>query len=277
MNKTKNIREVILEILLRIEKHNSYLNILLQHYFNSYYFKSEDKALLQEITYGVIRFRQKIDWIIKHFLILRNKKLPIEINNILRIGVYQLFYLDKIPHYAVVNESVQLVKKIKKYEYANLVNAVLRNVIREKDQLKWPADMKGNIEDISIFYSFPAWLIKRWISRFGEKLCIQICETMNKKPKITIRSNPIRADLDLLKRELEKLGIAFQESQYLSKELLTLENIINIADSDIFKKGFFSVQDESSALASRFLAPLPGETILDMCSGPGGKTTHIAQ
>ncbi len=275
--KFDNIRELILEILVKVEKQNAYLNILNQYYFNHYPLKKEDKALVQEITYGVTRFRKKLDWIIKQSLAKQGKRLPSDINNILRIGIYQVFYLDKIPDYAIVNESVNLAKKSKHYQYSNLVNAILRKIIRIPDNIYWPDINKNPVKYISEYYSFPEWLINRWVKRYGLDLCINICQIMNKKPPITLRINPLRTNMSDLLKIFSSLLVSIKEGQYLPFESLILEEFMDITGLEVFKSGLFSIQDESSSLASRLLDPLPGELIIDMCSGPGGKTTHLAQ
>ncbi|MFW6149634.1 MAG: 16S rRNA (cytosine(967)-C(5))-methyltransferase RsmB [Atribacterota bacterium] len=272
-----NIRELILEILTRVEKHSAYLNILIKYYLNQYSIKSEDKALVQEITYGVTRFRKKLDWIIDQFLDSPSKKIPLVIHNILRMGVYQIVYLDKVPNYAIVNEAVDLAKKSKYPKYSKLVNAILRNIIRKLDDICWPDVKRNPIKYISVFYSFPEWLIKRWVRRFGQDLCVIICQSMNKKPNITLHLNSLKIDMPDLKKKLSESVILFKEGQYLPLESLILEEFVNIGNSAMFKNGLFSIQDESSSLASRLLDPLPGQIIIDMCSGPGGKTSHMAQ
>lgn len=198
--KFNNIRELILEILMKVEKQNAYLNILMQYYFDYYPLKKEDKALVQEITYGVTRFRKKLDWIIKQSLTKQGKKLPLDINNILRIGIYQIFYLDKIPDYAIVNESVNLAKKSKYFQYSNLVNAILRKIIRKPNDIYWPDINKNPVKYISEYFSFPEWLINMWIKRYGLNLCINICQIMNKKPPTILRINPLRTNMPELKK-----------------------------------------------------------------------------
>lgn len=272
-----NIRELILEILIRVEKQNAYLNILIQYYLNRYTIKSEDKALLQEITYGVTRFRKRIDWIINQFLDNQNKKIPLMIRNILRMGVYQIIYLDKIPDYAIGYESVELVKNSCYYGQARLVNAVLRNIIRKFDDIHWPDFYRNPLEYISVYYSFPEWLVKRWLRRFGLDLCIKICQACNRRPDITLRVNSLKISKSELEKRLIESGISFKDGYYTPSESLILKEFVDISHSTIFRDGLFSIQDESSLLASRLLNPLPGQTIIDMCSGPGGKTTHMSQ
>lgn len=276
MNYT-NIRELIVEILIRVERENAYLNILIQPYLNRSSIKSEDKALIQEITYGVTRFRKKIDWIINQFLDNQKKKLPLAIRNILRIGVYQIICLDKIPDYAIGYESVELVKKSRYPGQSSLVNAVLRNIIRKSNDIHWPDIHQDPVKYISVFYSFPEWLVQRWLKRFGPDLCIRICQAGNRRPNLTLRVNSLKTSMPELKKIFSESGISFKEGQYIPSESVILQEFLDIGHSAIFRNGLFSIQDESSSLASRLLNPSPGQTIIDMCSGPGGKTTHLAQ
>ena len=276
MNYT-NIRELIVEILIRVERENAYLNILIQPYLNRSSIKSEDKALIQEITYGVTRFRKKIDWIINQFLDNQNKKLPLTIRNILRIGVYQIIFLNKIPDYAIGYESVELVKKSRYTGQSSLVNAVLRNIIRKSNDIHWPDIKQDPVKFISVFYSFPEWLIQRWLNRFGLDLCIRICQASNRKPNLTLRVNSLKISMPEMKIFFSESGISFKEGQHIPSESIILQEFLDIGQSAIYRNGLFSIQDESSSLASRLLNPSPGQTIIDMCSGPGGKTTHLAQ
>ena len=270
----RNTREIILEILIRIEEKNAYLNILINYYLKNYNVKNIDKGFIHEICYGVTRFRKSLDWIIGQFLVNNRKKLPSTILNILRMGVYQIVYLDKVPDYAIVNESVQLAKKGRFSGYSNLVNAILRNIIRKYDNIYWPDINQDPVKYISVFYSYPDWMIKRWLKRYGMELCKTVCNQMNTKPNITLRINKLRINMVELKN---KLDVNFREAEYLNNESIIVSDFFDVANSEMFKSGLFSVQDESSTLASRLLNPLPDQTIIDMCSGPGGKTTHMAQ
>jgi 16S rRNA (cytosine967-C5)-methyltransferase len=153
----------------------------------------------------------------------------------------------------------------------------LRKIIRKPNDIYWPNINENPVKYISEYFSFPEWLINRWIKRYGLDLCINICQIMNKKPLTILRINPLRANMSDLQKKLSNLVVSFQEGQYLPFESLILEEFVDITGFEIFKSGLFSIQDESSSLASRLLDPLPGELIIDMCSGPGGKTTHLAQ
>ena len=270
-------RKLILEILDRVESQNSYLNILLPSFFNKYKLNDLDRGLIQEISYGVVRFKKRLDWMIKQFLFDKNKKLPLTVQNILRMGFYQILYLDKIPDYAIVNESVELAKKNPYPAYSSMVNAILRNLIRQSSPISWPDIEEEPVKYVSIYYSFPEWLVERWINRFGLEMCLRICEASNIKPNLTLRINPLRISMPHFQKELSQLNISFQESQYLPGTAIIIEDYFNIAQTPLFENGFFSIQDESSILATKLLAPVAGNTVIDMCSGPGGKSTHMAQ
>lgn len=270
-------RKIILEVLDRVENQNSYLNILLPSFFKKYKPGDLDKSLIQEISYGVIRFRKRLDWIIYQFLFSKKKKLPLTIQNILRMGFYQVLYLEKIPDYAIVNESVELAKQSPYPAYSSMVNAVLRNAIRQSVTINWPDTEKEPVKYVSVYYSFPEWLVERWINRFSLEMCVRICEASNTRPDLTLRINSLKTNMPQFQKELYQLKIPFQKSQHLPDTAVTIEGYSNITQTPLFQKGLFSIQDESSILATKFLGPIPGDTIIDMCSGPGGKTTHISQ
>lgn len=276
-SKFYNIRELVLEILMRVNTEKAYLNILLPNYFNQSLIKREDKALMQEISYGVTRFRKKLDWIIDQFLNSRNKKLPLILRNVLRMGVYQMIHLNRIPDYAICNESVELVKNSQYSGYSSLINAVLRNINRNLQNIHWPDIHKNPLQYVSNYYSFPEVLVERWIGRFGLDTCICICQASNQKPGITIRMNPLKTTMPQLKNSLSEMGINFSNGSHTPAESLIIKDFFDISHSIIFRKGLISIQDESSMLASMFLNPSEEDTVIDMCSGPGGKTIHLAQ
>jgi len=275
--KLNRSRKLILEILERVEKQNSYLNILLPSFYNRYKPNDPDKALMQEISYGVTRFKKRLDWIIAQYLTSRIKKIPLTVQNILRMGAYQILYLEKIPAYAIVNESVELVKDSSYSTYSGMVNAILRNISRKSVLVSWPDIESEPVRYISVFYSYPEWLVERWMKRFGLEICLAICQAGNEKPDFALRINSLRISQEQFQRKLSELKIPFQKSLYLPQCAITIKDHYNIVNMPFFQDGLFSIQDESSMLASEFLMPGAGETVFDMCSGPGGKTTHMAQ
>lgn len=197
------------------------------------------------------------------------------IRNILRLGAYQLLFLDKVPVSAAVNESVKLAKE-KEQRSSGFVNAVLRNIDRERNKIPYPEPEEHPIEFISVRYSHPAWLVKRWIERYGIDKTIELCRLNNEAPPFAIRANRLKINREGLKELLRK-DIDRIEDCSVSSNGLILKGVSNISENPAFKEGLFYVQDEAAQLVSQILDPKAGEKVLDACAAPGGKTTHIVE
>jgi len=238
---------------------------------------TRDRNFLNALIFGVLRWRGNLDWIIAQHSKTRFEKINPEVLNILRLGLYQIFFLDRVPDSAAVNTSVELAKHTAPAWVVKYVNAVLRNAIRNRGSLPFPSIEKNPAEALSISKSFPLWLIKRWIQRFGIEECAKLCDALNAIPPITIRCNSVkvhRADLlKMLLPEAEMVSL----SQVSPDGLFFKRPKKAIQEFSVFKKGFFQVQDEAAQLITYLLAPEPDDTVLDACAGLGGKTGHIAQ
>lgn len=234
-----------------------------------------DRAFLMEMVYGVLRYRDTIDWILKHFL-KNTAKLGLFTLNGLRVAAYQLLFM-RVPDWAVVSESVEIEKQMAETgrDKHSLVNAVLRNIIRKKELFTPPLTIEDPVSSISVNTSHPEWLIKRWISRLGEEEAISLAKANNQIPPMTIRTNTLRTSRSELIDLLSQNGITSEPTVY-SPDGILLEDVRNYGDLS-FAQGLFAVQDEASQLVSLLLAPRQGERVLDACAAPGGKTTHIAQ
>lgn len=270
------IRDIALNVLVKIDYKKSYINIILNNLLEKNKVSVRDAAFINEITYGVVRNRNRLDWIISQLSTKDLADTPIWIKNILRMGVYQLLFLDKVPDYAVCNESVQLAKKYGNPKVAKFVNSILRNIIRDRENICWPDKDKEPALYISVVYSHPYWIIERWLKRFGFKDTIEICKANNKIPSLVIRTNTLKISRSDLKKILEKENIPVKEGIF-TEEALYLKGLPNITKFPTYKEGLFQIQDEASILVSHLVSPLPGEFIIDVCSAPGGKTTHLAQ
>lgn len=200
MKKTKvdPIREIILTILVKIDSQQGYINILLSKSLDEKKISTRDAAFITEITYGVIRNRNKLDWALSQFSTKPLSETAVLIRNILRMGVYQLLFLDKVPDYAVCNESVQLAKKYGNPGIAKFVNGVLRNIIRNRENIRWPDKEKETALYISTIYSHPLQIVKRWLKRFGFADTVKICQANNKIPTLVIRTNTLKLSLVIL-------------------------------------------------------------------------------
>lgn len=195
----------------------------------------------------------------------------------LRLGLYQLFFLDGVPDHAAVNETVKLARQISHKGIANLVNAVLRRAARSKGQITYPNIQKNPIGHIAARYSHPEWLAKRWIERFGVDETIRLCSINNLRPPLYLRTNSLKTSSDELLKSLESEGAVAAASANLPESIGISEIPISIGELSAYRQGWFQVQDEGSMLISHILDPQPGETIIDTCAAPGGKSTHIAE
>ncbi|MGI5997345.1 MAG: 16S rRNA (cytosine(967)-C(5))-methyltransferase RsmB [Lutispora sp.] len=274
MNKNWAREEAYL-ILNNIITKGAYSNIEIRKKLSKSELDKLDKALVTEIVNGTLRNLIFIDWVINKFSRIKEERIALNIKNILRCGIYQIMFLDRIPDSAVCNESVELAKKYGNIGSTKFVNGLLRTVARNKDKLGHP-DKSNLVEYLSIKYSHPKWLVELWLNDYGPEFTEELMEGNNKVPPLTIRVNSIKAKKNDVIEALEMAGITYSESLY-NKEAINIRGTSAIEDIDIFKKGYFSVQDESSMLVSKIMDPKPGWMIIDVCSAPGGKATHMAE
>lgn len=268
-------RTISLEILNKIESRHAYADILLDDAFRRHSLKDADKGLLTELVYGVLRWEKRIDWIIGIFSSIKPVKMERDILNILRLGAYQLLFLDKVPVSAAVNESVKLAK-LRGERQGNFVNAVLRVIDRERNNITYPDLAKDPIRHISIKYSHPDWLVRRFIEELGIDGAIKLCQANNEPPPLTIRVNATAISREMLLLRLSESGYKVAFTSFPPAGLI-LKGAGDIRGIPGFAEGLFTVQDEASQLISFILDPQPGEKVLDACAAPGGKATHIAE
>ncbi len=267
-------RELTLKILLDWQ-HGLYSNLGLNKYLNDAVY-SKDRALVTELVYGVIQNKLRLDYIISQFSKIDIESLSVSVLNILRMGIYQLVFLDKIPDFAAVNESVSLARKFDNRGAANFVNAVLRNISRNGGKVKYPQKQKDLAQFISVYYSFPLWLVKRWINMFGPSFTEDLCRSLNERPKMSVRLNTLKDSCDQIKLRLMEEDVKIRQGLYVD-EALYIDSLPSLKQLESFKEGLIQVQDESSMLASIALGVKANELVLDAAAAPGGKTTHLAQ
>lgn len=268
-------RETALKTLYKIDKNEGYSNIILNEELekSKKNLSEKDIGLISEIVYGTITWRLTIDEIIKKYSKIKLKKLSIWILNILRMGIYQIIFLDKIPKSAAVNESVNLAKRYGHKGSANFVNAVLRKI--DKNDYEDFLNIVNDEDRISKVFSMPKWIIEELLKEMNMENVEQICKSSNLKPKINIRVNNLKTNKQKLKEELIKRNINLKDGKL--EDFIVVEKMKNIEDLDLFKQGYFTIQDEMAGLISIVLEPQKGQNILDCCSAPGGKTTYIAE
>jgi 16S rRNA (cytosine967-C5)-methyltransferase len=250
---------------------------LLTDSFKHYrYLTPLDRAFLTELTYGVIRWRERLDWVLRHFSKIPFEKIEPRTLNILRLGLYQILFLSRTPSSAAVNESVELAKRTRGKGGAGFVNAVLRSTLRQKDEIHYPDFGQDPEPHLSVVHSHPLWLVQRWTRELGVEETLRICKINNQISPLTLRTNTLkinrRALMDKLReKELKPLPTTFSE------EGIFLQDPPPTSELPFLKEGFYIIQDEASQLVTRIVDPKPGERILDACAAPGGKTTHMAQ
>lgn len=269
-------RELVLKILVAILNKGAYSNIELNRCFRSNELKPCDVAFITEIVYGVLKYKERIDYVIAKFSRIKLKKMSCWIINILRIGVYQMLFMDKVPVSAAVNESVKLAKRYGHVYSARFVNGVLRNVSRKKSEIEYPSEEGDGLEYLSVWYSYPMWIVKKCVDDFGYDFAKNFLKSSNEKPKFCVRVNTTKITLDKLLDMFCEQGVSAVVSD-ISKYGLILDKAYDIVNNVLYKEGYFTIQDESSMLVADVLNPKCDDVVVDVCAAPGGKTTHIAQ
>jgi 16S rRNA (cytosine967-C5)-methyltransferase len=269
-------RGLSVKILNRVERSDAYLDRLLDAEMRASEMNELDKGLLNEIVTGVIRWQMKLDWVLTGFFHGNFTKAETNIKNALRVALYQILFLDKVPHSAAVNESVEFIKRLRGQKVADLVNAILRNILRNLDNIRYPDINEDRIQHLAVVESHPVWLVKRWVARFGYDEARKLLAAGNQRPDLTLRVNRLKIDFNYFLSQLEQHQIQFSRSEYLDY-FVRVKHMAGIGSSEMFRQGFFLVQDESAGLAVLLLDPKPGDRVIDMCAAPGGKTTFIGE
>ena len=269
-------RGTAVKILNRIERSDAYLDRLVDAELRAQDMNELDKGLMTEIVTGTVRWKAKLDWVLTGFFHGNFTKAETNIKNALRVAVYQILFLDKVPHSAAVNESVEFIKRLRGQKVGDLVNAVLRNILRNIENIRYPDINENQIQHLSVIESHPQWIVRRWVSRFGIDESKQLLMANNRRPDLTLRVNRLKIDFNYFLSKLDGHQIQFSRSPYLDF-FVRVKHMTGIGGSEMYRQGFFVVQDESAGLVIQLLDPQPGERVLDLCAAPGGKTTFIGE
>lgn len=266
-----NSRKIVVELLNEVDK-GKYVNQVLK-VIQDYDLDIRDKNLINKIVYGVVENRIYLDYYIRKFSSVRLKKIDADILNILRMSAYQILFLTKIPHSAVVNEAAKLTKKIN-FRRTGFVNGLLRNMSREYKNVELPEDY---VQALSIKYSHPVWLVEHFIDLFGQTFTEDLLKSNNETPSLVLRTNTRLINREDLMTKLEEEGFVCRISDIV-KEGIVVSKLgeLPLDHSQLFKAGYFTIQDESSMMIAGIVDPKPHERVLDLCAAPGGKTTHLA-
>lgn len=270
MTVTKSIdeRELVLDILIEVLEHNGYSHVVLRQALNKYqYLEKPERALISRVTEGTLEYLIQIDYILNEYSKVKVHKMKPLIRNLMRMSVYQILYMDRIPDSAVCNEAVKLAEKRHFQGLKGFVNGVLRAIARGKDSLHFPDD--------SIRYSVPKWLYEMWQEQFDQDTLHRMLEAFLQDKRLTVRCNLYRASREEIVKSLQNQGVTVKETEYIP-EMLELTGIDYLERLDAFTDGLIQVQDLSSALVGKAAAPRPGDYVLDVCGAPGGKSLHMA-
>ncbi len=268
-------REVALEVLTAVEEEGSYSNLVLNQMLNRIRLERADIGLATELVYGTISRLNTIDYFLGQFVAKGLNKLQPWVRNLLRFSFYQIYYLDRIPAHAAVNEAVNIAKRRGHQGISGMVNGVLRNVIRRREELVIPQDLPA-AKRISLQHSFPEWMVARWIKQYDEATAEQICISNNEAPSVSIRVNTHRTSRTAMLELLQSEGYEVEISP-LSPDGILVHGGGNMALTSWYQEGLISVQDESSMLVAEAVQVQAGMNVLDCCAAPGGKSVHLAE
>ncbi len=276
--RNKTPRAICLDILNRMEEADRHPDILLTDSFKRYrHLTPLDRAFLTELVYGILRWRGRLDWTIRHLSKVSFEKIETGILNILRLGSYQILFLTRTPAWAAVNESVELAKGIRGKGGASFVNAMLRSLIRQRGEIPCPEKDEDPVFHAAVTESHPLWLVRRWMEDMGVEETLKICKWNNQIAPLTLRANTLKIDREELIMKLRERGLNPCPTPYSVEGIVFGNSPPPVSELPFFKEGLYIIQDEASQLVTSVLDPIPGECILDACAAPGGKTTHMAQ
>lgn len=274
-----NIRELVLDFLLELEKEQGYSNLLLKSILDKHdYLDSRDKAFFKRLAEGCVERKIQLDYIIDSMSSVPVRKMKPLIRNLMRMSVYQILFMDSVPDSAACNEAVKLAERRKFRQLKGFVNGVLRNIARQKMQISYPDEQKEPVKALSVRYSMPEWIVEKWISDYGREKCERILDGLLQERPVTVRvkeSLP-REQITQWLKHLKEDGVEAKRHSYLpyAYELFHTEGVASVYG---FEEGIFTVQDVSSMFVAEAAGIQAGMRILDVCAAPGGKSLHAAE
>ncbi len=270
------VRDTALRLLLGMEDRRSQSKFQPGNYLDDAGFGSLDRAFASELVFGVVKWKLTLDWIIAQFSRLPAGRISVPILNILRIGVLQMLFMDRVPPSAACNECVRLAKKYGNPGSVSYVNAILRKISANRHLITYPDKDKDLSGYLSLRYSHPLWLVREWLEEFGQDFTEQFLEFNNIGASFTVRINIKSANRQNLIDMLNSEGAGASPGRYADEAIL-IDKPSVFYKTSFYAEGRYYIQDEASMLVSKLLSPLPGNLAIDVCSAPGGKTTHIAE
>ena len=272
-----NTRALALDMLLAINEEGQYSHLVLRQVLDKYqYLSKQERAFLTRLTEGTVERGLTLDYVIDAFSKTKVHKMKPVIRNVLRMGVYQLLYMDGVPDSAVCNEAVKLVRKRGLSGLSGFVNGVLRNIARQADAISWPKEEEHPVQALSVRYSVPEWIVREWLNSYGPAQTREMLAALGEESKLTIRTNTGKCTPEELRMSLEAQGVRVEPVGNIPYGF-SLSGYDYLGSLDAFRKGWFYVQDLSSMQVAITANPKPGDYIIDVCAAPGGKSTHMAE
>ncbi len=276
MQMKKSIRHLAVDILNTVSKTQAFAGDLLDECLSGGGLsETADGRLLTHLVYGVLRMQAHLDWIIAGLYHGDYSRMDVRVKNILRTGLFQLRFSDRLPSFAVVDEAVKIAKKITP-QASGLVNALLRAYLLNPDKISFPRESENHSEYIAAFHSHPEWLVKKWLSRYTPQQTITMCQQNNEPAPLTLRVNTLNISRPELMERLEACGFECRPTNFSPVGIVMKNWSLPVQKTDFFKDGLFRLQDEASQLASYLAPPENDFSVIDVCAGSGGKTTHLA-
>lgn len=276
MAQSTNTRELILDILLQITRDGEYSHIAVKNALDQYqYLEKQERAFITRVVNGTLERMIELDYIIDQFSRVKVNKMKPVIRTILRSAVYQLKYMDSVPASAACNEAVKLAVKRGFGSLRGFVNGVLRNIGRNLTDISYPSE-EDMPYSLSVRYSMPEWILRQWLSEYGEETVRTMAEAFLEERPLTVRFNPGRISKEELLQMLKAEGVSVKEDADLPYAL-HLSDFDYLMKLDSFRKGYYQVQDVSSMQAAQWASPGEGSYIIDVCAAPGGKAIHLAE
>jgi 16S rRNA (cytosine967-C5)-methyltransferase len=276
--RTERPRDLALKILNSLANKTDSPDNYLDDLFQSHtYLDERDRAFIVHLVQGLFRWRLRLDWVIGQFTDFPLNRLETPILNILRLALFQIFFLDKVPESAAVNEAVKQVKSNNGPRYiASYVNGLLRNICRHKGKISFPDKDREPVSYLSVFHSYPQWLVDRWIKEFGKEFTENLLLSQNNLPRLNVRTNTLFLTRDRLIEYIAEEGVTGKPTTYAPEGVILEGFKGRVTELNAFKSGLFQVQDQAAIIMSHLIAPQPSDTMLDICAGLGGKSTHMA-
>lgn len=268
-------RETAVRILYEVHENGAYANVALAKALRQAGLSEQDRRFVTELVYGAVKAGDTLDWILRQYVNRPVRKIQPLVREILHLGLYQLFYLDRVPASAACNTSVELAKGMGMKGLSGFVNAVLRTAVREPQKAAFPQGKGHATAGLALRSQHPEWLVRHWVKTFGFEAAEKLCAFDNEQPVLSVRTNTLRTTREALLKELADCGAEAEASKWAPEGILIRSHgaLDTLAP---LQEGRCQVQDESSMLVAHAVGPQPGEFVIDCCAAPGGKTTHLA-